>query len=329
MMSKLRIGQKSGFTLVELLVVIAIIGILIALLLPAVQAAREAARRMSCNNNLKQIALSMHNYADVHKTFPQGAVFGKIGPSTAVTNFYVSAFAASLPFIEQESLQNLYDFNRPWEQQSSQVVSTVINTFACPSDTGDNPSVDQQVAALPTVGCGDTFGATSYLLSKGAHEEWCNRPRSLPGDLSGMFDLGLGTKFRDVTDGTSSTMFVGEGASGRPFTIAGGNDSPKQAWAVPQPLSDIFGLSPHTSIYGTTVYPLNTNPIVATMIADGDWTSCAPGGGDTASNFSSNHPSGGNFAFADGSVHFVSETIDSVTYQALSTRAGGEVASLP
>jgi prepilin-type N-terminal cleavage/methylation domain-containing protein len=331
---------KDGFTLVELLVVIAIIGILIALLLPAVQAAREAARRAQCTNNLKQIALSMHNYHDVYKMFPQGAVAG-FGTDMLGTNLYVSAFASSLPFIEQESLQNLYDFNVAWENQPFIVAQTAIETYFCPSDTGDNPEDDPEFGAL-SFPVGSRFGITTYLLSKGANFRWCNQPTSLRN--KGMFDLGLSTKFRDLLDGSSNTLCVGEGATngnwricvgqgclGPPATnAAGGEVTPLQAWIVPQPLSTSFPLSPHTSIFGSTADPLNKNPVTATLIDDGSFdgiAGCTAADQDSTTNFSSNHPGGGNFAIGDGSVDFIQETIDMAVYQALSTRAGGEVAN--
>ena len=151
--------MKQGFTLVELLVVIAIIGILVGLLLPAVQAAREAARRMSCSNNVKQIGLSMHNYHDTYNSFPQGAV-AKFGTAMPNTNLYVSAFASTLPFIEQGNLQSLYNFNVPWERQTPVVASTKIAVYTCPSSAGDNPTDDVEfgAAGFPV---GGKFGITS------------------------------------------------------------------------------------------------------------------------------------------------------------------------
>ena len=322
---------RRAFTLVELLVVIAIIGILIALLLPAVQAAREAARRSQCTNNMKQIGLAMHNYHDTYKKFPNGAVLHITGPTMAGVSPYVSAFASILPFIEQESLQNLWNMNRPWYGQNAATVSTVVGTYVCPSATGDNPVQDPELGALlSAIGatCGDTLGTTSYLLSKGAHQQWCPNAGALPS-TKGMFDMGMTVRFRDATDGTSNTMLVGEGVSGDNWTVTN-SGTPMQAWAIGEAVNTAYSLpSGRTSIYGTTVHPLNQDPISESLIDAASWTTCTGVAGDRASNFSSQHPGGGNFAFADGSAHFLSETIDMPTYQALSSRAGGEVATIP
>ncbi len=339
--------KKQGFTLVELLVVIAIIGILIGMLLPAVQQVREAARRISCANNLKNIVLAMHNYEGSFKIFPQGSE-ARFGPALPNTNLYLSAFATTLPFIEQENLQNLIDQTRPWEQQTSLVASTPVNSFVCPSNNGENPVVDPEFGALSAglgLPIGGTFSVTTYLLSKGANYRWCNQPASVIG--KGMFDLGLRTGFRDITDGTSNTICLGEGATGSNWQISIGQGtsgppaldasgqpvSAFQAWIVPQPNSTTYkglGLSTRTSIFASTADPLNKNPVTETLVDDSGFDGKAGGtvsDSDSTSNFRSNHPGGGNFAFADGSVQFLTDSIGVTTYQGLSTIQGGEVVS--
>lgn len=331
----------SGFTLVELLVVIAIIGILVGLLLPAVQAAREAARRMQCTNNLKQITLAMHNYHDTYRTFPYGAV-GRFGSSMPVTDLFISAFSSTLPFIEQGNLQNLYNFNVPWERQPPLVASTKVPAFACPSSGGENPVTDAEFAAagFPV---GGTFGVTNYLLCKGVNYKWCNQPNSLVG--KGMFDIGLKTRMGDITDGTSNTLCVGEGASGGVWRVCQGQgctgpaasnafgtiSTPIQGWIVPQPASTSFGLSPHTSIFGSTFDKINKNPVTATLIDDSGFNGaagCTATDADSTTNFSSNHTGGVNFSRADGSVGFISAATSSVVLSGLSTASGGEVVSV-
>ncbi len=333
--------RKKGFMLVELLVVITIFGILVGLLRPAVQAAHEAARRMSGSNNVNQIGLSKHNYHDSFNCFSMGAV-AKFGSNMPTTNLYVSAFASTLPFIEQGNLQNLYNFNVPWERHSPAVASTKIAVYTCPSNTGDNPIDDVEfgAAGFPV---GGKFGITNYLLSKGVNYRWCNQPNGLVG--KGMFDIGRKTRFADVIDVSSNTLLVGEGATGAKFKLCknqgctgpvamdatGQPAQARQAWLVPQALSTSYPFSPHASIFGSTTDKINKNPITATLIDDISFNgsgACTSNDRDSTSNFSSYHTNGGNFGLADGSVKFFSDSIDIVALQALSTVAGGEVSSV-
>ncbi len=326
---------RRGFTLVELLVVIAIIGVMVGLLLPAVQAAREAARRMSCGNNLKQIALAMHNYHDTFNAFPQGAAVG-FGTTSLASNFSVNAFAATLPFIEQAALQNLYNFNLPWERQLPAVAATVVPTYYCPSNAGENVINDAALGGLlaqfgATVGT--TFGVTTYRVSKGAHGRW-SRQHGAYGNLRGMFDLGMRVGFRDVIDGTSNTFCLGEGASGANRGLCAGVGCTVQTeaqsgigWMIGQPISNAAGMT-RNSIFAGTVDRLNKVAITASVIDDGSFTNGAVNAGHTVGNFGSYHPGGANFAMADGSVRFVSESIDMLAYRAVSTIAGGEVLGL-
>lgn len=282
----------------------------------------------------------MHNYHDTFKTLPPGAIV-KFGSSMAGSDVYVDAYASILPFIEQESLQDLYDFNVPWENQSSLVVSTTIAAYFCPSATGPNPVEEPALAAVPGITCGTTFGALTYLLNKGAHNGWCTNPSSLPGSTKGVFDLGLNTRFRDVRDGLSNTFLAGEGAHGEnwllcsgqgcttPSSGATGNETAFWAWVLAQPPSTPSYPLVRTSIFGATLDPINKNPVTATMIDEGRLSNCTGGGADSVTNFASDHPGGANFLFCDGSVHFLSETIDMTNYRGLSTRAGGEVVTIP
>src|SRR6476659_8350371 len=126
--------KRKAFTLVELLVVIAIIGVLVALLLPAIQAAREAARRSSCTNNLKQFGIALHNYHDTLKTFPAGGC--STLPPASLDDIYSGSHALLLPYFEEKSLANLYDNKKPWMRQDPKVPATVIPVFFCPSCGG-------------------------------------------------------------------------------------------------------------------------------------------------------------------------------------------------
>lgn len=339
--------KRPGFTLVELLVVIAIIGILIGMLLPAVQQVREAARRTSCANNIKNIVLAMHNYEGAHKKFPEGSG-ARFGTALPNTDLFLSAFATTLPYIEQENLQNLIDQDRPWEQQTAVVASTNVASFVCPSNEGPSPDLDLefgQLASAMGLPIGQVFGTTTYLLSKGANFRWCTVPATLEG--KGMFDLGMEVRFADITDGSSNTFCLGEGATGGNWFVSEGQGSTGppvtnalggkvlafQAWLIPQPNSTSFkgaGLSARTSIFGSTADRMNKNPVTETLVDDSNFygPAGASDDGDCTSNFRSNHPQGANFAMGDGSVQYVTESMDALTYQGLSTIQGGEIVSV-
>lgn len=332
------VRKNSGFTLVELLVVIAIIGILIALLLPAVQAAREAARRSQCTNNMKQIGLAMHNYHDTYKTLPAGVIIPGGVADPMGMNFGIGALAAILPFLEQGNLSAIYDSKIAWERNSA-VQGERIAAYECASSVGENPYQAAEFLNLQLGGFLDhlIFGRTHYLVSKGPHQRWCVDPSGIPYDVRGVFDIDLASRFRDITDGTSNTFCMGETASGSHWSVSGSTATLGWIWISGQPLSnDVLtaaGVQPHISLYGGTAWPLNLNPVNPTLIEVGaSWvgpTSCDPEAGDETSNFSSNHPGGAQFTLCDGSVRFISETIDFDMYQSMSTRSGGEVVTMP
>ena len=344
-MSRQGAWGRKAFTLVELLVVIAIIGILIALLLPAVQAAREAARRMSCTNNMKQIGIAMHNYHDTYKKFPQGGLAGKDNTDTSMTGteYYITAYAAILPFLEGQNILSLYDFQQPWYKQSPELAKSVIPGYVCPSGSMDNPFDDAEFAAAGYP-IGGTASAVSYLLCKGSHRIWC-RKGAVSRTVAGVFDLEAGSSFRDITDGTSNTMMIGEGPMGSNWQVCQGQGCGASSastnafgdtsismisWLVPHPNAGYIGMTPHVSIFGSTLDPMNKEYVTESFANGDDFGNCTTAkDDDAATNFGSNHPGGANFLFSDGSVHFLSETIDMDNYRALSTKGAGEVASIP
>ncbi|MHB8971041.1 MAG: DUF1559 family PulG-like putative transporter [Pirellulaceae bacterium] len=198
--------RRHGFTLVELLVVIAIIGVLVALLLPAVQAAREAARRMQCSNNLKQLGLSLHNYHDVHKSFPARAVFGAANTGPPNLPYHHTWIMSILPFIEQ---QPLYDsVNRRLPVWGQAIVGTRLPAIHCPSDSTapQDPTYSNNIEwtnySVPTAW--DWWGRTSRVvnMTEGAPVNNC--------DSAGMFIADRNTRIGDIRDGTSNVLMVAE-----------------------------------------------------------------------------------------------------------------------
>ncbi|HCS52982.1 DUF1559 domain-containing protein [Rubinisphaera sp.] len=327
--------HNRGFTLIELLVVIAIIAILVALLLPAVQQAREAARRSSCKNNLKQFGLAIHNYHDVFSMFPLGASVKWSTGGTPSSNFYSNANAALLPYFEESALKDLYNDSLPWEQQSAQVARTVVTSFICPSNADSSVTSIPELALLGSFPVGTDFAITTYLFSKGSHKGWCMNPSSM-GAQVGMFDTNLSTRFRDLVDGSSNTIAMGEGATGSKFPLCTGQNCntavtpirpATQAWMIPQPNGTTFqgaGLAAQSSVFGSTADQMNKPVTTDTLVDDAQVSNCSAAGHAT-SNYRSYHQGGAQFLLGDGSVRFISENIDLTTYNSLATRAGGEV----
>lgn len=299
----LKRSRSSGFTLVELLVVIAIIGILIALLLPAVQAAREAARRSQCTNNLKQIGLALHNYHDTSKTFPPGRMGGDgstppnwTGPYTQYNQVGYSGLFCILPFMELQALHDslgggdipLFSPISGWGTGLDEFRSTRPAGFVCPSDDSE----ERYDGGIDATG--------SYALCAGR-----NGP---PGIGTGQKHLNTGVfmycypkKIADIKDGTSNMLLAGEVVESH----------------TPQGQNRWMNCGRHTSNHRTTVNPINQPP--------GTGAARTPPTPGTNGAFGSEHPGGANFLLGDGSVRFISETIDLATYRALSTRKGGEI----
>jgi prepilin-type N-terminal cleavage/methylation domain-containing protein/prepilin-type processing-associated H-X9-DG protein len=315
--------KQKGFTLVELLVVIAIIGILVALLLPAVQAGREAARRMHCSNNLKQIVLSLHNYHSAHKSLPHGSTY-------AVPNSPGFPWPALiLPFLERQPEYELFDLKLPvYHALNQRGVTTVISTYLCPSDpVSDDPILksrwtsgahnpDSSLALsypgsigptapdycplCPASGTPPCLGGTATWCCQG-----CNFGSGSPaGNSVGMF--GRSTKsirFSEVRDGQSKTLMVGE--------------------TIPAHSRRNGAYCNNFPVAATTV-PINT------MVSDFDPVLCPSGSCyPTSVHFKSFHPGGASFAMGDGSVRFFDDLMDFKLYNNLGTRAGDEQVEVP
>lgn len=326
-----------GFTLVELLVVIAIIGILIALLLPAVQAAREAARRSQCTNNLRQLALACHNYLDRSKCFPLNYGMGSNPWGTPPGTDYraTSWMTQILPFIEQQPLYAMIDFsydvtndprspnyNQPTAPSNPFVARQVISTFICPSD-GENQGGVMGSRANRS----GSWAVNNYKGVLGANWQWGNFQVVPPSPLAntewgasgqgldypnGLFCRCYGRVVirtaANVTDGFSNTFMIGE--------------------AVPRWCTHTWWFH-FNGVTATCAIPLNAPAQCQnTGNRKADLDACW---GDWPNNYSfmSRHPGGANFALVDASVRFVSESIDLTLYRQLATIAGGETATVP
>lgn len=338
-------SSRRAFTLVELLVVIAIIGLLVAILLPAVNAAREAARRTQCLNNMRQLGIGLHNYHSAHDRFPAGGV-------AKGTDIYASGYSRLLPYLEEASLLNLYDETQAWEDQRADVTATPIAIFDCPSSGQPNPLMH---SLLATVVDNALYGTTDYAFCRGSSDGWCvefvSRTEidkgNMPDAHRGMFDIQYGASFKEMKDGSSHSIAMGE-SSGDPrwevchlsgCTVAkpdGTGEIPHAwaAWILGEPNSTPFyaaGLVA-TSIYGATTEPINKYPVTDTFMDlisffNNDCRSSLEGGKSATTNFHSDHAGGANFVFGDGSARLINESIDMVAYRALSTIRASDIAN--
>jgi prepilin-type N-terminal cleavage/methylation domain-containing protein/prepilin-type processing-associated H-X9-DG protein len=287
-----------GFTLIELLVVMAILSTLIGLLLPAVQKVRDTANRVRCGNNLKQMGIACHSYHDTLQSLPPGYLATAAYPDTT-PGWGWAAFL--LPFLEERNIADQINFGQP--MSSSPVIQTVIPFYLCPAD---------MVPPKPFAVTDATFGTVilaapcSYAATVGQD---ASEVDALTGD--GVFYRNSQTRFSDITDGLSTTVFIGD-----------------RAWCQTE---GIWAGAPNGAVTRAGVlnaWPNATGPAECLVLAHNNWVNITTDSDGGLDDFSSNHAGGANILFGDGSVHFIrSITVDGpqrLEWWAVGTRAGGE-----
>jgi prepilin-type N-terminal cleavage/methylation domain-containing protein/prepilin-type processing-associated H-X9-DG protein len=345
MINSLQVKHPSrGFTLVELLVVIAIIGVLVALLLPAVQAARESARRMQCGNNLKQLGIAFHNYHDTFKGFPMA--WFATGPSRA-PNWNAGSWGRQLlPFIEQQPLHDLYDSKlRPDQGGNPAVIRTVLNVFICPSAPGG--ATRKYTMAIPANAVGAGSGSPAMTVTDMAPSDYCATTGvrgiysgiaysgNAGGDRHGVLQahvsissLGVDSykpaNMATITDGTALTFLLGENTGGGTLyskrTPVSANAAVVNAlmttngggWGDPLNGENWISGAPDSGI---------PNPIGGSPPEGPCGINCTNARGRTLHCF---HPGGCHFLLADGSVQFINENAAALTIAGRITREKGE-----
>lgn len=299
--------KKNAFTLVELLVVIAIVGALTGLLLPAVQAAREAARRIQCGNNLHQLGLALHNYHNTHRSFPIGVVY----PNWTMWS------AQILPELEQNTLHATIDFTKPYadsDTANGRACATLLSGYRCPSANapehvnvqGVSGRVPSNYLAVASGTANRDVGPTSAHIGR--------------IDQDGMMFVSRSTRMASILDGTSQTLAIGESLF---LPEVNGPDST----GAPQIVDHWYiGTAGMFSVNGNYVTEAS-EALGSTGVAMNNWKDDSIIICEKEIAFSGHHRGGVQFVFADGHVTMLSDTMDRTIYSALGTRAGGEVIS--
>lgn len=307
-------SRRKGFTLIELLVVIAIIAVLIALLLPAVQQAREAARRSQCKNNLKQIGLAMHNYHETYNMLPPGIISAQ-GQALSTSTPFWSWGASILPQTDGATVFNVLGVgtrtvaqdlstSNGGSLQTIAALTTPLPNFLCPSDTSPNLNTARPTGITPTgASAVASLATSSYVASNNAYTVMPNWTGTLPPENAttptsgsvGAFSYDSNTSFKNFTDGLSNSILVGE----RAWQVGSASTTPPRA-----------GLALATTGGGTTAGSLQyTDTLAGTTHRINYVSGTGTGGTSDVSTYSSYHTGGAHFLLGDGSVRFISDNI--------------------
>ncbi len=323
--------KRAGFTLIELLVVIAIIGVLIALLLPAVQAAREAARRAQCTNNLKQIGLAVHNYLDVHNRFPIGRGTRPPRPYNDTSRYNYSGFSMILPQLEQTPLYSAINFSLTINLQAGNTTAqvTVLSNYLCPSESQKTPAESAGVSYRFNEGANILYG---YAETDPAGNNKLMTPPNGP------FFPERSVRLSEVTDGTSNTALASERLMG---DFNQGIATPRrdvynspvypntldEASQACESMSNLDISSSGESGSGAPWLDGFLHTSIYKHVSTPNKKSCYHRPDRLVMTASSNHPGGVNVAFCDGSVKFIKDSISPAPWRAIGSMNGAEILS--
>lgn len=333
-------GRRAGFTLIELLVVISIIGLLIAVLLPAVQMVRVAQRNLQCTSHLKQLGVALQSYHGSHGSFPPGMV----SPSSNLANGDATGFTKLLAYLEQQEIMDRYNFSASWyDEVNYQAVASQIPLLYCPANRTEGQMNLTTIAEIWATPLPPLVGTTDYAFNKGASAVLTRNSHRIAEELQGVFDVNSRIKIVDIKDGTTHTIAMGEATGGPGHFLVRSTTDPatavidsatgqsipiEQAWSAGCVTSEAYPY--YGSVFGVTSQGNQTSPryepmspanrLVAPTI-DGNANFENDEELDWVSGFRSLHSGGCNFLFCDGSVRFLANGIDLETYRRLSTRA--------